>query len=405
MAIDQVLIGKRFKEARLNCGMTQEEVAEFLAIPRTALVNIESGERSVSTLELTKLARLYRRSIGELLSEAAEDEDIFVVLHRIDQEFSADPAVKKEVAEHVAICREGNDLKELLGITSEDAPPEYHLSSPQSIMQSVEQGNSVAIKERRRLGLGDLPLPDFAKLIAEQGIWAAKALLPNEMSGIFLHHASFGLAILINEDHPRPRRRFSFAHEYAHALMDRLASATITSNKNRTDLVEVRANAFAAAFLLPVDGVRSFLHHRKKVLPSREEQIVYDPSVTDAATLVTALARHQASFSKVTYQDVASLKYFFGTSYQAACYRLKSLNLVNKQELDDLIEKEELAKEVFALLALRDEPSDEDVLLLQVVNLAVEAYRREVLSQGRLRDISSVLGIKASELLKLAEAA
>ncbi len=42
---------------------------------------------------------------------------------------------------------------------------------------------------------------------------------------------------------------------------------------------------------------------------------------------------------------------------------------------------------------------------MQVLNLAVEAYRREEVSRGRLRDLSSVLGIKAADLLKLAEAA
>ena len=52
-----------------------------------------------------------------------------------------------------------------------------------------------------------------------------------------------------------------------------------------------------------------------------------------------------------------------------------------------------------------DKRGDEDILRLQVLSLAIEAYRREMLSQGRLRDLSSVLGIAAEELLELAEAA
>jgi Zn-dependent peptidase ImmA (M78 family)/transcriptional regulator with XRE-family HTH domain len=406
MAFDTVRLGKRLKEARVNCAMTQEQVADLLKIPRTAVVAMESGTRAVSTLELSELARAFRRSVAEFVDDVPEEQDICVVLHRMDEDFADDPSVKKEVADHVAICREGSDLRKLLGIAAESGPPEYSMPLPSSTMEAVEQGGLVAMQERRRLGLSNVPLPDLAKLIAAQGVWAAKVTLPDEMSGMFLHHRSIGLAILINEDHPRPRRRFSFAHEYAHALMDRRSSATVSTAKNRADLIEVRANAFAAAFLLPAEGILSFLHFRRKGLPSREEQIVYDPSVDDASTLVRARSRVSALSAKVTYQDVAAIKSYFGTSYQAACYRMKSLGHVSQKELEDLLAKEEYADAAFALVELEgDAPNDEDVLRLQVVNLAIEAFRREEVSQGRLREISSVLGIPSAELLRLAEAA
>lgn len=417
MVSDKTQLAERLKAARLSAGVTQDEAARHLDVPRTAIVNLEAGERSVSTLELTKLARLYRRSVSELLSEMESAEDIFVVLHRLDDDFAEDPSVKQEVSNHIAICREGHDLKMLLEIPEGDGPPEYHLADPESIIEAVEHGSHVAKQERSRLSLGSNPLPDLAKLIASQGIWAAKAELPDVMSGMFLHDATFGVAILINARHPLSRRRFSFAHEYAHALLDRRAPATISSTKNRKDFREVRANAFAAAFLLPGDGVRSFLRHRRKTLPSRVDDLVYDPLANDSHDFVAARTRHTASHGKVTYQDVASLMCYFRTSYQATCYRLKSLNLVTKDELAELLGKEEFAKQAFALLDLFDgldgDPGkeqtgsrfDEDVLRLQVVNLAVEAYRREEISSGRLRDISRVLHIPAADLLKLAEAA
>ncbi len=414
MAIDTHSLGQRLKEARNNCGLTQQQVADELEIQRTAVVNIETGKRALSTLELTKLARMYGRSVSELLSEPAGEEDIFVVLHRLDAEFSEDSTVHREVNRHVAICREGHDLKELLGISVEDGSPEYVMPEPRSTLEAVEHGSLVATQERRRLSLGSNPVPDLAKLIAAQGIWAAKAKLPDEMSGMFLLHSTFGSAILINQDHPHSRRRFSFAHEYAHALLDRRATASISSSKNRRDYREVRANAFAAAFLLPAEGIHSFLQHRRKNLPSRVDQVVYDPLAHHSSELVEAKQRFKASDSKVTYQDIASLMCYFRTSYQAACYRLKSLELVSKDELTELLAKEDDAKAAFRVLKLFDDATteeendsqfDQDVLRLQVLNLAVEAFRREEISRGRLRDLSSVLGIKASDLLKLAEAA
>jgi Zn-dependent peptidase ImmA (M78 family) len=56
------------------------------------------------------------------------------------------------------------------------------------------------------------------------------------------------LVILVNSSPVRARRRFSYAHEYAHALLDRDRQVTVTSTDNAAELIEKRANAFAASF-------------------------------------------------------------------------------------------------------------------------------------------------------------
>ena len=68
MAIDQATLGKRLRDARNNRGISQEEAAEKLGVPRTALVHLEAGNRSISTLELVELAGLYQRPIIGFLS-------------------------------------------------------------------------------------------------------------------------------------------------------------------------------------------------------------------------------------------------------------------------------------------------------------------------------------------------
>ena len=55
------LIGERLKESRKYLGLTQEDVAAYLKIPRTALVDVESGQRRVDALELSRLAQLYKQ--------------------------------------------------------------------------------------------------------------------------------------------------------------------------------------------------------------------------------------------------------------------------------------------------------------------------------------------------------
>lgn len=58
---DRKGLADRLREAREYLGFSQEEVANFLGIARSALSNIENGQRRVEALELKKLAQLYKR--------------------------------------------------------------------------------------------------------------------------------------------------------------------------------------------------------------------------------------------------------------------------------------------------------------------------------------------------------
>lgn len=64
-------LGDRLREARKYLGLKQDEVATYLKIPRTALTDIENGQRRVEAIELTRLAKLYRQPVGYF---AGEDE-------------------------------------------------------------------------------------------------------------------------------------------------------------------------------------------------------------------------------------------------------------------------------------------------------------------------------------------
>lgn len=57
-------LGDRLRDTREYLGLKEEEVASCLAIPQTALSDIENGQRRVEAIELSQLARLYRQSVG-----------------------------------------------------------------------------------------------------------------------------------------------------------------------------------------------------------------------------------------------------------------------------------------------------------------------------------------------------
>lgn len=62
-------LGEQLRRAREYVGFSQDEVASFLRLPRTAVTNIESGQRKVEALELKRLAELYRQPVGHFTGE------------------------------------------------------------------------------------------------------------------------------------------------------------------------------------------------------------------------------------------------------------------------------------------------------------------------------------------------
>lgn len=66
---ERKLLGDRLREARKYLGLKQEEVANYLKLPRTALTDIENGQRRVEVIELSRLAKLYRQPVGYFTGE------------------------------------------------------------------------------------------------------------------------------------------------------------------------------------------------------------------------------------------------------------------------------------------------------------------------------------------------
>lgn len=409
MTFDLATLGTRLKNARINCGITQDKAAEALGIPRTAIVQIENGNRAVSTLELATLAELYRRPVADFFADRdPADEDVLVTLYRLAPGIEENPAFKDEVCRHIDIYREGAALEALLGRKPRSGPPAYRLSEPNTTIEAVEQGALVAAEERNRLDLGDAPIADMPDLISSQAIWASGAELPVEMSGLFVRHSTFGMAILVNLSHVRARQRFSYAHEFGHALMDRDHSVNVTTQTNSNDLIEKRANAFAAAFLAPKAGVEWILEALYKGGPSRVEHAIYSVANNNGAE---AEGRAIPGSQEITYQDVAIIAHHFGISYQAATYRLRSLDIISKQACGELLQKEALGRDYLQVLNLNEDLEGQDTakpdreLVTQVVHAAVEAYRREEITDARILDISKRLGLQGQRLLALAKAA
>ena len=68
--MDRIILGKRLREERLHCGMTQEQVAEYINVSTTYVGLIERGERSVTLEKLILLAKCFHVTIDYLLEDS-----------------------------------------------------------------------------------------------------------------------------------------------------------------------------------------------------------------------------------------------------------------------------------------------------------------------------------------------
>lgn len=63
---------ERLKKARTDLKLTQEYVAKYLGVTRTAIVQIENGNRKISSDELNKLCMLYGVSSDYILGNVPD---------------------------------------------------------------------------------------------------------------------------------------------------------------------------------------------------------------------------------------------------------------------------------------------------------------------------------------------
>ncbi len=405
MPIDSKELGQRLKRLREGRGYTQEEIAKLLEIPRSSVVQLESGNRSLDSIELMKLSRQLGFDPKDLFaSEFCDQRDSVTVLFRAEPSVATDRKLSQTISQWSALCRQFTSLEKLVGADrSFVSPVRYDLPEPRGKWEAIQQGAVVADQERSRLKLGTGPVPGLPEIIESQGVRVGSLPLNDSVSGLFLADEKVGLSILVNSCHSEQRQLFSFAHEYSHLLFDRDKRGNISRLANREESTEVRANSFAAAFLMPQRGVREFLSGvgKSRDIPTLQE--VYD----EEGDAVRAQRRRPAQPMGLQFYDVGHLAFYFGVSYEAALWRLKAVQVISEEERENLAQKQSAAKAFRRVLAERfsahrkQSTKRDGALQHRLLSMALEAFRLGEISKAKLKEIASDLEIPNDEFNEL----
>jgi Zn-dependent peptidase ImmA (M78 family) len=392
--------------------MSQEAAAKRLRLSRTVLAQIELGNRRVSDDELDRFATLYKTSVSRLTDEERPAaEDAYLVESGLPPGLFVDANAKEGLLGVLRLLKTAADLERELGHQSRRVP-HYGMSAPSSAVEAIAQGEDTAEQERRRLGLQSAPAPNVVDLLASQGIHvAATTGLPEGLTCLFLRLVDVGAVIVVNAGYDTVQRRFSLLHAYAHVLFERGEVIRTTKQSDAGELIAKRASAFATAFLLPESGVREQLDSLGKGQPSRKGFVVLDPL---AERWTRAERRTVAGSQKITYADAAAIAGRFGVSYRAATLRLLSVGIISEAESEELLSTraQRVGNQCLALTHPRVEgewlPEERSGLKADLLHLAIESYRRELITKDRLAEIGQMLqlvDLPQAKLLELAQAA
>lgn len=394
MPITPEALGQRLRSAREAVGLTQEASAEALDVSRPAISELEAGHRRVSSLELARLAQLYGREPTDLLAAEFSEADPLRALFRAQPSLELNDELRQVLLTWRRRARALTELESKLDLPRRLCTAgQYPGNALTSRWDAIQQGERLAEEERARLGLGRAPAPDLPMLLESQGVRTALVSLPDDISGLTLQERSQDLMILVNAGHAATRHRFSFAHEYAHVLIDRERGSIVSRAGDRDELIEMRANSFAAGFLMPPDGVLEFVRELGKGHGSREAAMVYDDSGDQA---IRAESRSTPGSQALQMHDADLAARYFGVSRIAMIYRFKTLGLIRQPQLESLkrAEQERWDREMAEQEKHETrawETAELTAFQRRFIATALEAYRREIISRGKLVELGRLI--------------
>ncbi len=364
--IDPAHLGRDLQKARTRQGLTQADAAKVINAARTTLTAIEKGTRRIKPDELIELARAYGRSVSEFVRERPRIEP-FQIQFRGPHAYSRPE--KKEIDKSINkledLSRNYVELEEITQTPlAQNYPIEYRIGG----FSIAHEAEGVASQERNRMGLGDGPIPNLRELLEQEvGLRVFyMPLRPSKFSAIYLYDHQAGGCIAINILHPEERRRWSLAHEYAHFLVHRHQPRMFIDGKfRRVPEKERFADCFALSFLMPAGSLtRRFNNIRKKT-------------------------------GKISAADLCNLAHYYGVSLSSMTHRLEDMRLLPTGVWDKLKEQGFKVREAQKQLGLPPISSRGDMLPIRYKYLAIDAFERGRLSEGRLAKFLDVDRVEA----------
>ncbi|MGD0705852.1 MAG: ImmA/IrrE family metallo-endopeptidase [Trebonia sp.] len=253
MALTMEILADRVRAAMEAAGMSQRALGQAIGFDPPTMSKALSGKRGFKPLELALISETLGISVQQLLADDGPTTRE-AVMARVQPEGS--PATEQALAR----VRQMLELDGLLSEQGFAALPAVRPPRP-SAGPPYQQGELLAQRLRSQSGLGDADLPtDLSQLAADVedrfNVDVAIEPLERGLDGLAIWRRHYSL-IMVSSSIAAHRQRYTMAHELGHLMAgDQGDIVDENINYSRTP-AETRANAFAAAFLMPAGALRT----------------------------------------------------------------------------------------------------------------------------------------------------
>jgi Zn-dependent peptidase ImmA (M78 family) len=261
MVMDDEIIA-RVRQILDNANLTQRAASQLIGIDEIKLAKSLKGTRNLRSLELALIAKLGNRTVEWLLTGVEPRSMVFAHRSALTDRTIATEAGSIELA----LIAERYEGLEAIGLAPEITPA---VTRPQG-WSYVDGSNVLAGDAVGRIGklISSLDTPDLIDVIEEQfDVNVVVADLPDGCDGMSYQDGPFK-AIILGTSEVAARQRYTLAHELAHILWGDAEQGVIKEAMFRVDgdgdgdIVEKRANVFAASFTVPKDELLTLLNGR-----------------------------------------------------------------------------------------------------------------------------------------------
>lgn len=252
--IDLKLIGQKLKRCRENQEYSATEVENGTGISIEKLNGFENGFLEPSGDEILILSDFYKEDYKYFISnqQQSSSEKTDLLYRQFGGEFSKED--KRAIQTFMYLCESEQEIWNILQLKNKVYLP------PKSSIGDVRKHASIVANDLREfIGYQDNHLPDnLYDDLRKTGVHIFRFKLSNSnISGLFINHPFAGKCILVNYSEDLYRQNFTLLHEYAHAIFDTDQEFNLSFHKdNKNDPKEVRANYFAANFLVPTNAIK-----------------------------------------------------------------------------------------------------------------------------------------------------
>lgn len=255
-----VIVPTRIKEARESRGLSMAELSEMLGVTSQAISQYEKGIITPSIFVLKKLAELLGFSPAffyktKSTSRCSNSAVYFRAMSNTPKKLKNAYAYRIEWANDIY-----NYLKQYIDFNNVNIPDLQAYLTGESI--SFDDIEKIATLVRKQWGLGKGPINNLIDTVEDNGIVVCNTKFANKKIDAFSQWYDGNPFIFLgNSKISAVRMRFDVAHELGHLLLHPFLTQEEVFQKSVLDQIELEANYFASAFLMPRDTISNEIIH------------------------------------------------------------------------------------------------------------------------------------------------